>query len=139
MRIFLLAAFILLGIISASADTLDHYHVYYRGHKIAEYSEGRRIEITLKADSITPFDSIRVKVFRDAPCGSGCTYSLLIFDSKAPLLVDTTQHSADFVFALAPLVASYRKTGTRVFNGYYTEFMPGVKTNRVISFSIKLE
>jgi hypothetical protein len=139
MRIFLLFAFVWIGIASASADTLDYYHVYYRGQKIAQFTEGKRIEITLKADSITPFDSIRVKVFRDAPCGSGCTYSLLIFDNKAPLMVDTAQHTADFVFALAPLVTSYRKTGTRVFNGYYTEFIPGVKTNRVISFAIKLE
>ena len=136
MKQFFFLAFTLLSLASF-ADTSDYYHVYMRGKKIGNYPQGSIIRVVLQADSLASYDTLKVDVHRDVPCGN-CTYSLLIFGSRGPMLIDSTQHTEDFYIPLAPLVAEYRKSGTFTFNGYYTQYYADPSKSKVISFEIKL-
>lgn len=137
MRYIIFLAILLLPVCSF-ADTIDYYHVFFRGKQVGNYSQGQIIRVVLKADSITTFDTLKVNVHRDHGC-SNCTYSLLIFGPKGPMMVDTTQRTENFHIVLAPLVANYRLTGTKSFHGYYTEYYDDPSKSRVISFEIRLQ
>lgn len=138
MRTTLLLLFCYLGMTCVQADTIDFYHVYFRGSKVAEFSQGNKISIVLKASSIGTNDSITVKVYRDAKC-MNCTYGLLIFGAKSPVYIDTSRTDDDFVFPLAPLLADRTKNGGKTFTGYYTEYLSTPDRCRVISFMVTLE
>lgn len=138
MKKYLFSLLVLLCCLAAQADTTDFYRVNFRGRQIANFSQGQVLRVVLKADSVFSDDSIFVNVFRDAPCGKGCEYSMLIFGNKGPMLVDSTQHTQSFYIPLKPLIDYHRQNGTREFNGYYTEYLDKGRS-RVISFRILLE
>lgn len=138
MKTILTVLLIFAGYCIGHADTIDYYHVYYKGKRVGDFKEGQQITITLKSSDVAINDSIFVDVFRDSPCAN-CTYGLLIFGSKTPVYIDTTGRSADFAFPLAPLLAERKKTGSVVFNGYYTEYFFDSKRSRVVSFAVRLE
>lgn len=121
------------------ADTLDSYRVFFHGKQIAIYSEGQTIRIVLKSDSVRIGDSLHVKVFRDAPCSGGCSYSMLIFGGRGPVYVDSLQTTQSFSIPLRPLMQHKFQTGANEFNGYYTEYFDGTNRSRVISFKIILQ
>jgi len=129
---------LLVGCFCVKADTTDQYRVYYRGRLVAATVQSQHISVVLKVADIGPTYSIRVDVFRDAGC-STCTYGLLIFGSRTPVYIDTTQPTDDFIFPLAPLVEDQRKNGGGTYIGYYTEYFEDPTKSRVVSFTIKLE
>src|ERR1044072_6544278 len=137
MRTIFLFLFALIGSMALEADTLDYYHVYYHGRKIGDFGEGHVIKVVIKSDSVRMKDTLFVNVFRDAGC-SNCTYSMLIFGNKGPMMVDTSQHSQNFCVPFGPLLEYKFKTGTTEFNGYYTEYLDATRS-RVISFKIILQ
>lgn len=140
MRKLLLLVIFLCGFASLHADTIDYYHVYFRGKKVAEFHEGQSVSLIVQSDSIGPKDSLNVKVFRDTPCVN-ChnSYTMLIFGARGPVMVDTTQHTQSFAIPLMPLLNEKKKSGQNDFHGYYTEFFEGSSKSRVVTFEVRLE
>lgn len=138
MRHIIFLALLFLPLFAFGDTIATNYSVSLRGKVIANYSSGQIIRVIMKADSVASFDTIKVNVSNDHPCGK-CTYSLLIFGPKGPIVIDTTQKTEDFYIVLAPLVANYRQTGTKSFHGYYTEYYEDPSKSRVVSFEIRLQ
>ena len=138
MRKLIFLLFLFCGFATLHADSIDVYHVYYHGKKVAEFNEQQTIRLIVQSDSIGPKDSLIVKVYRDASC-SNCSYTMLVFGGKGPILVDTTQRTQNFAIPLALLLAEKKATGQKVFHGYYTEFFEGSNKSRVVSFEVRLE
>lgn len=57
-------------LLTAKADTIDFWHIYYNGIKIKEYNLYSKGEIVFKIEDIKQTDSLTVKYFRDTPCSS---------------------------------------------------------------------
>lgn len=134
--------FILFFLLFAStllhADSIDVYKVSFRGQQIATYTNQQTIHIILVADSLSAFDTLKVKVEQGSPCLKCSDYSLIVFGNKGPMLVDSTQNSASFQIPLKPLIEYRRQNGVKQFHGYYTEYREGGKA-RVVSFKISME
>jgi hypothetical protein len=140
MRLLFLLLFALAGAFSAYADTLGNYTVYLRGKQIGRFNEGQMIRVVMKRDSVSTFDTLRIDVYGgERQRCKDCTYSLLVFGSQGPMLIDTAQTGEDFFVPLAPLAEQSRKNGTKQFHGYYTEFRGNAARSRVVSFEIRLE
>lgn len=135
----LITLFFLFMLSSAvQADSIDVYKVSFRGQPIATYTGPQVIHIILIADSLSSFDTLKVNVQRDTPCANCKDYSLIVFGNKGPMLIDSMQNTASFFIPIKPLVEYRRTTGTKQFNGYYTEYRESGKA-RVVSFKITLE
>lgn len=136
---FLIAFLLLTGVFtSLHADSTDVYKVSFRGQQIATYTNQQTIHIILQADSLTAFDTLKVAVTQDAPCKNCSDYSLIVFGSKGPMLIDSLQNTPTFYIPLKPLVEYRRKNGTKKFHGYYTEYREGGRA-RVVTFKITME
>lgn len=120
------------------ADSVDVYKVTFRGKTLGSFNQNQVINIFLKTDSVYSNDTLKVNVFRDTPCATCKEYTLIIFGSQGPMLVDSTQKSASFYIPLKPLVEYRRKTGSLQFNGYYTEYHQGGRS-RVVAFRVVFE
>ena len=138
MKNFLLSAVFLFVCTLAYADTVDIYKVSFRNRQIGTFTERQVINIVLKTDSVFSNDSIKVAVFRDAPCANCTDYTLMILGKQGPMLVDSSQTQASFYVPLKPLVVYRRTNGQQHFHVYYTEYLPAGRA-RVISFRITLE
>lgn len=129
---------IIAGTFLLHADSIDVYKVSFRGQHIATYTGPQVIHIMLIADSLSSFDTLKVDVQRDSPCTNCKDYSLIVFGNKGPMLIDSLQNTASFYIPIKPLVEYRRTTGTKQYNGYYTEYRESGKA-RVVSFKISLE
>jgi hypothetical protein len=138
MRTFFSTLILFLITASAHADSVDVYKVSFRGQQIATYAGPQVIHIILQADSITPFDTLKVDVQQGSPCKKCNDYSLIVFGSKGPMLIDSAQNTASFYIPLKPLVEYRRQNGVKQFHGYYTEYREGGRA-RVVTFKISME
>jgi hypothetical protein len=87
MKLTVIKAIVLLGILcfstfSSVADTIDYWHVRYKGKLIRAYNiHAYEKVINLKSAQIKTFDSISVAYGTDRPCSS-CEIQLILLDDK---------------------------------------------------------
>ncbi len=127
------------GIISAHADTIDFYHVYFHDKQIGDFGPNNPINITLKIDSIKLGDSIRVNV---GGCGGPQigNHELFITNDRtdATVYYNATSQTRGFIFPLAELVAYQKRYPNAIFVGVYQPREPG-RIEAGIRFTIHLE
>lgn len=66
---------LVIGMITARADTVDYWHVYYNDLRIRQYpNSGDSNVILILQDNIQLNDSIFIRYYRDTPCSDCATY-----------------------------------------------------------------
>lgn len=102
--------------ISAKADTIDYWHVYYNDTKLKELSYYSKTEVLIKCSEIKTVDSIRVFFYRDTRCDI-CQTSLIVNDNKNARVVKATGKGIGKVlsFSLEELLSYRRQTGESEF------------------------
>jgi hypothetical protein len=129
---------------SATADTIDFWHVFYNKIKLKEYNDyslkSSGMVIQLKALGIKPGDSITVRYFRDTPCHD-CTTSVLVEDNAHTAVTRATATGTyqPLTFSAVKLLAFAQMTGQTSFTVYYSEKSIWLNIERKMLCTIRLE
>ncbi|MFM2307872.1 MAG: hypothetical protein RLZZ367_2541 [Bacteroidota bacterium] len=135
---FILVSFVLNTVfgLTAKADTIDFWHVYYNGVKIREYNGYAVDIISLKADSVGSNDSITVKYFRDTPCYD-CATNVTVEDDKHHVI--TTDNGKGTFSPVSFLLKKVVDSGIKFFEVFYSEGEIKSRADKILLFRIKLE
>jgi hypothetical protein len=140
MKFFAIITILICFSISAKADTIDYWHVYYNNNKLKELTYYTENIIVIKSSDIKAIDSIRVFFYRDTPCDD-CETSLIVNDNKDGWVTRTTGRGIGNMlrFSLADLLSYKRRTGKSEFQVCYFDKLNILQAEKLILFIIKLE
>lgn len=138
-RFILILAISLLAI-SAKADTIDYWHVYYNNARIKAFNTYTKGELRLRISDIKKSDSLAIRYFRDTPCAQ-CETTLTIEDKSSRQIsqaygIGTAQA---IKVPVSSLLQYQQHFGEKEFKVFYQENLPLRKRQRVFLFAIKLE